>query len=82
MFPPFWLVLPGLPIGWVFGRACYRTSAGALGGLIGFMLSGIVHYNWGDSEVVMILYLIMGLNVVVERQSQEELTAGFKTGLV
>jgi len=41
---------------------------GALGGLIGFMLSGVVHYNWGDSEVVMIFYLIMGLSLVVERQ--------------
>jgi O-antigen ligase len=39
---------------------------GALGGLIGFMLSGVVHYNWGDSEVVMIFYLIMGLSLVVE----------------
>lgn len=40
---------------------------GALGGLLGFMTSGVVHYNWGDSEVVMILYLIMGLSLVVER---------------
>jgi O-antigen ligase len=40
---------------------------GALGGLIGFMSSGVVHYNWGDSEVVMIFYLIMGLSLVVER---------------
>jgi len=35
------------------------------------MLSGIVHYNWGDSEVVMIFYLIMGLSLVVERQTRE-----------
>ena len=41
---------------------------GALGGLVGFMLSGFVHYNWGDSEVVMIFYLIMGLSLVVERR--------------
>jgi O-antigen ligase len=40
---------------------------GALGGLVGFMSSGVVHYNWGDSEVVMIFYLIMGLSLVVER---------------
>ncbi len=45
---------------------------GALGGLIGFMLSGFVHYNWGDSEVVMIFYLIMGLSLVVERQTREQ----------
>ena len=39
---------------------------GALGGLLGFMNSGLVHYNWGDSEVVMVFYLIMGLSLVVE----------------
>jgi O-antigen ligase len=45
---------------------------GALGGLVGFMLSGVVHYNWGDSEVVMIFYLIMGLSLVVEREFREQ----------
>jgi len=40
---------------------------GALGGLLGFMTSGVVHYNWGDSEVVMIFYLIMGFSLVVNR---------------
>jgi hypothetical protein len=34
---------------------------GALGGLVGFFVSGQVHYNWGDSEVIMILYFMMGL---------------------
>jgi O-antigen ligase len=48
---------------------------GALGGLLGFMLSGMVHYNWGDSEVVMILYLIMGLSLVVEREFREQVLA-------
>jgi hypothetical protein len=38
---------------------------GALGGLIGFFTSGLVHYNWGDSEVIMILYMIMGLALAV-----------------
>ena len=41
---------------------------GSLGGLLGFMTSGVVHYNWGDSEVVMILYLLMGLSLVVEKR--------------
>lgn len=40
---------------------------GALGGLCGFFLSGLVHYNWGDSEVVMIFYFIMGLTLVLQR---------------
>ena len=40
---------------------------GALGGLAGFVASGVVHYNFGDSEVVMIFYLIMGLSLAVGR---------------
>lgn len=43
------------------------VALGALGGLAGFFVSGLVHYNWGDSEVVTILYFIMGLSLVVER---------------
>ena len=42
---------------------------GALGGLAGFITSGLVHYNWGDSEVVMILYMIMGLSLALQRQA-------------
>jgi hypothetical protein len=41
---------------------------GALGGLAGFFASGLVHYNFGDSEVAMIFYFIMGLSLVVERE--------------
>jgi len=40
---------------------------GALGGLVGFVVSGLVHYNFGDSEVVMIFYFVMGLALVAER---------------
>jgi hypothetical protein len=42
-------------------------ALGAYGGLAGFFVSGLVHYNWGDSEVVTVFYLIMGLTLVVER---------------
>jgi O-antigen ligase len=42
-------------------------ALGALGGLVGFFASGLVHYNWGDSEVAMVLYLIMGLSLVMRR---------------
>jgi O-antigen ligase len=38
---------------------------GAMGGLAGFFSSGLVHYNWGDSEVVMIFYFVMGLSLFV-----------------
>jgi hypothetical protein len=36
-------------------------ALGALGGAVGFFVSGLVHYNLGDSEVAMVFYLIMGL---------------------
>jgi hypothetical protein len=35
------------------------------------MSSGLVHYNWGDSEVVMVFYLIMGMSLVVEWLTRE-----------
>ena len=71
-----WLILLGM-----YARMLWRVKRrippenwierglvlGAFGGLIGFMCSGLVHYNWGDSEVVMVFYLIMGLSLVVER---------------
>ncbi|HJP94500.1 MAG TPA: O-antigen ligase family protein [Pyrinomonadaceae bacterium] len=43
---------------------------GALGGTLGFFASGLVHYNWGDSEVVTVFYFIMGLCLVVDRTNQ------------
>jgi O-Antigen ligase. len=42
-------------------------ALGGLGGLAGFFASGLVHYNFGDSEVVMIFYFIMGLSLAAER---------------
>jgi O-antigen ligase len=47
-------------------------ALGALGGLVGFLASGLVHYNLGDSEVAMVFYLIMGLTLVVERETRKE----------
>lgn len=41
---------------------------GAFGGTIGFLTSGLVHYNWGDSEVVMVFYLLMGLALSILRR--------------
>jgi O-antigen ligase len=48
---------------------------GALGGLSGFFTSGLVHYNWGDSEVVMIFYMIMGLALATIRNSTSRSTS-------
>ena len=74
-----WLILIG-----VYVRMLWRITrrnvnddfarglaVGALGGALGFFTSGLVHYNWGDSEVVTVFYLIMGLCLVVERTNQQ-----------
>jgi O-antigen ligase len=45
---------------------------GAFGGLAGFFTSGLVHYNWGDSEVVMVLYMIMGMSLAIVRLINQE----------
>src|SRR5688572_33140468 len=73
-----WLILLG-----IYFRMLWRSArreaiedfprglaVGALGGALGFFTSGLVHYNWGDSEVVTVFYLIMGLCLVVERTIQ------------
>ena len=55
----------------VEGEAITGIALGALGGLAGFFTSGLVHYNWGDSEVVMVFYFVMGLSLVIERSVRE-----------
>lgn len=47
-------------------------ALGALGGLVGFFSSGLVHYNWGDSEVVTVFYFVMGLSLIVQRSLRGE----------
>ncbi len=48
---------------------------GALGGLAGFLVSGMVQYNLGDSEVAEIFYFIMGLTLVIERCARQKSVA-------
>ena len=72
-----WLLLLGV-YGWILIRLLRKSdltegrglALGALGGLAGFFVSGLVHYNWGDSEVVTVLYFIMGLSLVVDRSAR------------
>ena len=57
-------------IAWTTPGEMYEArgiALGALGGTVGFFTSGLVHYNWGDSEVVTVFYFIMGLALIVER---------------
>jgi len=70
-----WLILIGVYLRMLWRIIRQKTiddfarglAVGALGGALGFFASGLVHYNWGDSEVVTVLYFIMGLSLVVER---------------
>ncbi len=41
---------------------------GCLGGTAGFLAAGLVHYSWGDSEVAMIFYLLMGISMSVSNR--------------
>jgi O-antigen ligase len=47
-------------------------ALGAAGGTVGFFVSGLVHYNLGDSEVAMVFYFIMGLALALERLTARE----------
>jgi O-antigen ligase len=81
-----WLILLGVYVRMLW-RIQNRTGVedfargvaiGALGGTIGFLTSGLVHYNWGDSEVVTVFYFIMGLCLVVERTNQRDTDSGVR----
>jgi O-antigen ligase len=62
---------------WLYGSSIWRKLKadevldwrekgillGGLGSLVGFFVSGIVHYNLGDGEVAMVFYLLMGLSI-------------------
>jgi O-antigen ligase len=41
---------------------------GCFGGAVGFVVSGLVHYNLGDAEVAMVFFLLMGLGIKFARQ--------------
>lgn len=43
----------------------YGLLLGASGALTGFLLSSIVNYNYGDSEVVMLFWWLMGASLVL-----------------
>lgn len=50
----------------------YGILLGASGALTGFLLSSFVNYNYGDSEVVMLFWWLMGASLVLSTDSQFE----------
>jgi O-antigen ligase len=78
-----WLALLGLYLRMLWQLARRSRGAdwierglalGAMGGAVGFFVSGLVHYNFGDSEVVMVFYFVMGLALALERLTAREPT--------
>jgi O-Antigen ligase len=62
---------PGTQSNWLDPWMEPGIVLGALGGLVGFLFSGLVHYNWGDSEVIMIFYFLMGLCLALQRNTNQ-----------
>lgn len=46
----------------------YGILLGALGGLTGFLISSLVNYNYGDAEVAMMFWWLMGIALVTGEQ--------------
>jgi len=51
--------------------AVYGLILGIFGGVCGFLLSGVVHYNLGDSEVAMVLWFLAGVTLALKRIGEE-----------
>lgn len=48
--------------------ASYGLTLGILGGASGFLASSLVHYNFGDSEVVLLFWFLAGVALALRRQ--------------
>jgi hypothetical protein len=46
----------------------YGILLGAVGGLTGFLISSLVNYNYGDAEVAMMFWWLMGIAIVTGGQ--------------
>jgi O-antigen ligase len=45
-------------------------ATGAFGAYLGFILSGLFEWNFGDSEVIMVVYFLVGLAIAITRCSE------------
>jgi len=68
---------------WAMGNAIWRglraarsisptahaLGAGAYGAYLGFVVSGLFEWNFGDSEVIMVVYFLVGVGIALERIS-------------
>jgi O-Antigen ligase/PDZ domain len=52
--------------------ATYGILLGALGATIGFLASSLVNYNFGDGEVALVFWFVMGTAIAVSQTKPEE----------
>jgi membrane-associated protease RseP (regulator of RpoE activity) len=50
----------------------WGVALGGLGGLVAFNISSLVHFNFGDGEVVMMFWLLTGMTFAVRRIASEQ----------
>ena len=50
----------------------YGILLGILGALTGFLASSIVNYNYGDSEVAMLFWWLMGISMALQRDQTND----------
>ncbi|HEX6719129.1 MAG TPA: hypothetical protein VF088_18640, partial [Pyrinomonadaceae bacterium] len=43
----------------------YGILLGTLGALTGFLMSSLVNYNYGDAEVAMLFWFLMGITATI-----------------
>jgi O-antigen ligase len=49
----------------------WGIQLGCLGALVAFNVSSLVHFNFGDGEVVMVFWLLMGIGFAIQRMAPE-----------
>jgi O-antigen ligase len=56
----------------ISGRQDYRRTflLGAIAGLVGFHIEGMFEYNWGDSEVALLMWLVVGIMMVMAERPE------------
>ena len=76
-----WWMLTALWVTWRASRKLREAgdarvwlAEGAFGSMVGLLANGMVEYNFGDSEILMLMYLVMGIAAVLYPRERSEST--------
>jgi hypothetical protein len=58
------------------------VTLGVLGSTVAFYVASLVHYNQGDGEVMILMYILMGMAVAIERMPTARRRTGRSQGVV